>query len=45
VIGQEEVDESSINIRTRSGKPIGKQTTAEFIQLMIDEYPEGVPKP
>jgi len=31
VIVQEEVEERSINIRTRTGKPLGKQTTQEFI--------------
>lgn len=45
IIGEQEVESQCVNVRSRDNGVIGDKTIDEFINLMIEEYPEGVPIP
>lgn len=45
VAGEEEVIAGEIDVRARDGTRHGKKTVCEFAKGMVEEYPEGVPRP
>ena len=45
VVGDEEVETSTVDVRSRDGSRPGKLSVADFEQIIISEYPPGVPLP
>ena len=45
VVGDDEMEAETIDVRTREGERFGKITPQEFESLMIQQYPEDVALP
>lgn len=45
VVGDEEKEHGTVDVRKREGERLGKLSLEEFEKVMIDSYPEGVPLP
>ena len=45
VVGDDEMEAETVDIRTREGERLGKITPQEFEKLMIQQYPEDVALP
>ena len=45
MVGDDEMDGKTVDVRTREGERLGKITSEEFESLMKDQYPEDVALP
>lgn len=45
VIGDEEIESQTVDVRSRNGDRIGKFSVSEFEKRLIDEYPDSFPLP
>ena len=45
VVGDQEVETQTADVRSNSGERLGKLSLADFEAKMVSEFPEGVPLP